>query len=85
MFDERRDFFDKEDDEAMEVDKPTKNKRKKKYSNYLMFTEWLCELPVDLEEKWFVKFCPYGKRCLVVAEKVCIKKPIFHIVQISNF
>lgn len=35
-----------------------------------MFTEWLCELPIDLEENWFVKFCPYGKRCLVVAEKV---------------
>lgn len=83
MFDERRDLCDNEEEEAMEVDKITKNKRKRKYSNYLMFTEWLCELPHDLEENWFVKFCPYGKRCLVVAEKVCFLK--IHRQYCANF
>lgn len=54
----------------MDVDQIKKSKRKRKYRNRLMFTEWLCEVPSDLEENWFVKFCPYGKRCLVVSEKV---------------
>lgn len=54
----------------MEVDKTRKRKRRKQYKNRLMFTEWLCEIPEDLEENWCVKFCPYGRRCLVVAEKV---------------
>lgn len=70
MFDEKRDFTNIEEDEEMEVDKVTLSKRKRKYANRLMFTEWLCDVPSDLEENWFVKFCPYGKRCLVVAEKV---------------
>lgn len=71
LFDERRDFDNEIDkSEEMEVEERRKIKRKKKYANRLMFTEWLCEIPCDLEENWFVKFCPYGKRCLVVAEKV---------------
>lgn len=59
-----------DESEEMEVDEKRKRKRKRKYGHHLMFTEWLCEVPYDLEENWFVKFCPYGKRCLVVAEKV---------------
>lgn len=71
MFDEKRDLGDENDDlETMDVDFVAKNRRKRKYRNHLMFTEWFCEIPDDLEENYLVKFCPYGKRCLVVAEKV---------------
>lgn len=71
IFDENRDFGDETtEDDSVEMDVDQTVKKRKKYGNYLMFTEWLCEVPSDLDENWFVKFCPYGKRCLVVAEKV---------------
>lgn len=74
ILDERRNIDDEnettDESEEMEVEEKRKRKRKRKYANRLMFTEWLCDVPSDLEENWYVKFCPYGKRCLVVAEKV---------------
>ncbi|GBM83743.1 Snurportin-1 [Araneus ventricosus] len=39
------------------------------YRNQLMLSEWLVEVPDDLEEQWFLKLCPVGKRCLIVASK----------------
>lgn len=54
----------------MEVDKVPRNKNKSYFKNKLTFTEWLVDIPTDLEQNWYVKFCPYGHRCLVVAEKV---------------
>jgi len=32
-----------------------------------MLSEWLVEVPVDLEEKWLLILCPEGRRNLVVA------------------
>lgn len=35
-----------------------------------MLSEWLVDVPVDLEEEWVVVVCPVGKRALVVASRV---------------
>ncbi|RNA37132.1 snurportin-1 [Brachionus plicatilis] len=39
------------------------------YSNQLMFSEWLIEVPNDLDQNWIMAVCPVGKRCLVVASE----------------
>ncbi|KAJ8944827.1 hypothetical protein NQ318_013164 [Aromia moschata] len=33
-----------------------------------MQSEWFTEIPDDLEENWFVKFCPQGFRILLIAQ-----------------
>ena len=35
-----------------------------------MLSEWLVEVPPDLEEEWLMTVCPVGKRCLIVANRV---------------
>lgn len=47
------------------------HKKRKKLAFKLMKSEWFTELPEDLTENWFVKFCPDGFRVLIVAENVC--------------
>ncbi|XP_064474621.1 snurportin-1-like isoform X2 [Ornithodoros turicata] len=51
-------------DVAVIVKKPERS-----YKNQLMLSEWLVDVPEDLEENWIVVPCPVGKRCLVVAYK----------------
>ena len=43
--------------------------RKKRtcYSNQLMLSEWLVDVPEDFEENWKFVVCPIGKRCLVIS------------------
>lgn len=41
-----------------------------KFTNKLMFSEWMEETPDDLAEAWFFKICPPGKRCLVISHRV---------------
>lgn len=36
----------------------------------LMLSEWLVDVPADLEQEWLVVVCPVGKRALVVASRV---------------
>lgn len=36
-----------------------------------MLSEWLVEIPSDLASQWLLVLCPVGKRCLVVASRVC--------------
>ena len=36
----------------------------------LMFSEWMIEVPSDLEENWVMVPCPVAKRVLVVASDV---------------
>ncbi|KAJ8979093.1 hypothetical protein NQ317_019621 [Molorchus minor] len=43
--------------------------RNKKRKFRLMFSEFLTEVPEDLAENWFVKFCPQGTRVLLIAQK----------------
>lgn len=35
-----------------------------------MLSEWLVDVPSDLEQEWVVVVCPVGKRALVVASRV---------------
>ncbi|XP_059479701.1 snurportin-1 [Neocloeon triangulifer] len=46
-----------------------KHLSKKKYGKMLMLSEWMEEVPQDLEEKWLCVPCPIGKRCIVISEK----------------
>lgn len=53
----------------------TKNRKMRKapycnpYKNQLMLSEWMVDVPPDLEQNWMVVVCPIGKRCLIVASK----------------
>lgn len=57
--------------EQMEVDE---NQKPKKQKFKLMLSEWLSDVPNDLEEKWLIKFCPKGYRRMIIAHKVCFKR-----------
>lgn len=64
--DEDREGEDAEE-EAMDVD--AGKKLPKRYANQLMLSEWLVDVPSDLEQEWLVVVCPVGKRALVVASR----------------
>ncbi|XP_065589673.1 snurportin-1 [Cyrtonyx montezumae] len=55
------------EEEEMEVD--VGRRLPKRYANQLMLSEWLVDVPVDLEQEWIVVVCPVGKRALVVASR----------------
>ncbi|XP_062998964.1 snurportin-1 isoform X2 [Elgaria multicarinata webbii] len=55
------------DSEDMEVE--TVKKLPKRYANQLMLSEWLIDVPPDLEPEWLLVVCPTGKRALIVASK----------------
>ncbi|XP_050514687.1 snurportin-1 [Diabrotica virgifera virgifera] len=54
-------------DESEEMDVETRKGYKKSIRFKLMLTEWFHEIPDDLEEDWIVKFCPEGKRMLLIS------------------
>ncbi|TKC43438.1 hypothetical protein EI555_016833 [Monodon monoceros] len=58
---------EKKDDEEMDVD--TGKKLPKRYANQLMLSEWLIDVPSDLDQEWIVVVCPVGKRALIVASR----------------
>lgn len=65
-----KDIFEgNEQTECMDVEE---NKTRKRYVK-LMLSEWLTEVPDDLESNWLIKLSPEGQRRLVVACKVLIK------------
>lgn len=39
-----------------------------------MLSEWMVNLPENLEDKWLFVLCPVGKRCLVRCSKVRVEK-----------
>uniref|UniRef100_A0A0B8RX07 Snurportin-1 n=1 Tax=Philothamnus irregularis TaxID=1899461 RepID=A0A0B8RX07_9SAUR len=41
----------------------------KRYANQLMLSEWLIDVPPDLDQEWLFVVCPIGKRALVVASR----------------
>jgi len=57
----------KEDDE-MECS-PSARVRPRFYKNKLMLSEWLLEVPADLQDNWMILLCPVGKRSLVVSSR----------------
>eukprot|EP00041_Stephanoeca_diplocostata_P020890 m.477876 g.477876 ORF g.477876 m.477876 type:complete len:396 (-) comp21689_c0_seq11:2485-3672(-) len=51
---------------------PAKRKHKKEVrvmKDKLMLSEWMREVPVDLQEKWSFVVCPKGRRTLVIANR----------------
>ncbi|XP_030639153.1 snurportin-1 [Chanos chanos] len=55
------------EDEGMEIEQ--RKKLPKYYANQLMLSEWLVDVPADLNTEWVLVVCPVGKRSLVVASK----------------
>ncbi|XP_064524554.1 snurportin-1 isoform X2 [Pseudopipra pipra] len=60
---------DGEDAEEEEMDVDAGKKLPKRYANQLMLSEWLVDVPSDLEQEWVVVVCPVGKRALIVASR----------------
>ncbi|KAI6078007.1 Snurportin-1 [Aix galericulata] len=62
---------DEEEDEEEEEEEEMEVERKlpKRYANQLMLSEWLIDVPVDLQQEWLAVVCPVGKRALVVASR----------------
>ncbi|XP_026580827.1 snurportin-1-like, partial [Pseudonaja textilis] len=56
------------DHEEMELE--IVKKLPKRYANQLMLSEWLIDVPPDLDQEWLFVVCPTGKRALVVASRV---------------
>uniref|UniRef100_A0AAY4CT55 Snurportin-1 n=1 Tax=Denticeps clupeoides TaxID=299321 RepID=A0AAY4CT55_9TELE len=56
-----------ETEEGMEIEQ--RKKLPKYYANQLMLSEWLVDVPTDLNTDWLLVVCPVGKRSLVVASK----------------
>ncbi|NXF07843.1 SPN1 protein, partial [Smithornis capensis] len=62
---------EKEGEDAVEeeMDVDAGKKLPKRYANQLMLSEWLVDVPLDLEQEWVVVVCPVGKRALIVASR----------------
>ncbi|KAL4622770.1 snurportin-1-like [Arapaima gigas] len=57
---------EKEEEEEMEIER---KKLPKHYANQLMLSEWLVDVPSDLDLEWLLVVCPVGKRSLIVASR----------------
>ncbi|NWI69213.1 SPN1 protein, partial [Todus mexicanus] len=57
-----------EEEEEMEVD--AGKKLPKRYANQLMLSEWLVDVPSDLEQEWVVVVCP-------AASEACLDPSVF--------
>ncbi|CAK6954435.1 snurportin-1 [Scomber scombrus] len=57
---------DKAEEEGMEIER---RKLPKHYANQLMLSEWLVDVPSELDTEWTMVVCPVGKRSLIVASK----------------
>ncbi|XP_056272334.1 snurportin-1 [Pseudoliparis swirei] len=55
-----------EEEEGMEIER---RKLPKHYANQLMLSEWLVDVPPELDTDWVMVVCPVGKRSLIVASK----------------
>lgn len=55
------------EEEEMEVER----RKPRSYANQLMLSEWLVDVPSDLDSDWLMVVCPVGKRSLIVASKGC--------------
>ncbi|KAG7265341.1 hypothetical protein CRUP_014377 [Coryphaenoides rupestris] len=54
------------EEEGMEIEK---RKLPRHYANQLMLSEWLVDVPAELDTEWLMVVCPVGKRSLIVASK----------------
>lgn len=46
----------------------------------LMLSEWLVDVPSELDTDWLMVVCPMGKRSLIVASKVRTLSPLFTLI-----
>lgn len=59
---------EEDEDEDMDTTGEVKQRRlRKTYKNQLMLSEWLVEVPEDIEKKWLLLLCPEGRRNFVIA------------------
>ncbi|XP_071439000.1 snurportin-1 isoform X2 [Hetaerina americana] len=57
-------------DEKMEVGQsPSQSKRRGGICKMLMFSEWMTEIPEDLQNNWYFVPSPVGRRCVLKAHK----------------
>ena len=56
-------------DEEMEEETGTTRRRNRAYRDMLMLSEWMVEVPEELEDKWLMLVVPVGKRCAVVSSQ----------------
>lgn len=58
--------------ETVFVPPPSQRTAKKnaEFSDILMHSEWLVDIPCDISTEWIMLPVPEGKRCLVVAQNV---------------
>ncbi|XP_050301255.1 snurportin-1 [Anthonomus grandis grandis] len=74
LVDQHRDFtdifLDNDEDvpEESDMDVDAQRPKRKKDKFHLMFSEYLTDIPDDLEENWLVKIVPNGCRALVLAK-----------------
>uniref|UniRef100_A0AC35TN13 Snurportin-1 n=1 Tax=Rhabditophanes sp. KR3021 TaxID=114890 RepID=A0AC35TN13_9BILA len=76
-----------ENDEDCEEVKLNPFNPKTAHKYYLMYSEWLVDIPTDFSTKWLMKPCPKGKRQLVVCRygiTSCYTKSGFKINQFSS-
>uniref|UniRef100_A0AAQ4PCH5 Snurportin-1 n=1 Tax=Gasterosteus aculeatus aculeatus TaxID=481459 RepID=A0AAQ4PCH5_GASAC len=57
---------DHTEEEGMEIER---RKLPKHYANQIMLSEWLVDVPSDLDTDWMMVVCPVGKRSLIVSSK----------------
>ncbi|XP_046574481.1 LOW QUALITY PROTEIN: snurportin-1-like [Haliotis rubra] len=72
VWDKPQDEQKVEDEEVVEEDMEVQtslHKPGRYYKDQLMYSEWLVEVPQDLEKEWLLVVCPTGKRRLVIAAK----------------
>uniref|UniRef100_A0A452ITQ4 Snurportin-1 n=1 Tax=Gopherus agassizii TaxID=38772 RepID=A0A452ITQ4_9SAUR len=66
---EREEEEEGEDAGNEDMDVDVGKKLPKRYANQLMLSEWLIDVPPDLEQEWILVMCPMGKRALIVASR----------------
>jgi snurportin-1 len=49
--------------------RPRSGRPRSDYKGQVMLSEWMVDVPEDLETSWTLVLCPVGKRCLVVTSR----------------
>lgn len=57
------------DQNCKDGDKETKTNKPRQMKDKLMLSEWMREVPLDLQSEWTFTVCPKGRRTLVIAQR----------------
>jgi len=66
-FEEEEELEEEEEDMDTTGGEIKHRRLRKTYKNQLMLSEWLVEVPVDMEDNWLLLLCPEGRRNFVIA------------------